>query len=194
MKSHFLTAVALVAAAPLVQAQTTWAVDKTHSSVTFSAVHMLISETEGEFKEFDVTVSSPADDFNGADVTFSANVASISTDNARRDEHLRSDDFFNAAQFPQLTFKGKLVKSGDKYALTGDLTIRDVTKPVSFEVTYLGTVASEKFKFTKAGFKLRGSINRYDFGLKYNAALETGGLVVGEVVEFTCKVEMNKQS
>jgi polyisoprenoid-binding protein YceI len=193
MKSHFFTALALTVAG-LSSAQTKWAADKTHSSVAFSAVHMLISETEGEFKDFDVTVSSPADDFNGAEVNFTAKVASISTDNERRDNHLKSDDFFNAEMFPDLTFKGRLAKSGDKYTLTGDLTIRDITKPVSFDVTYLGTVASEKFKFTKAGFKLRGSINRYDYGLKYNAALETGGLVVGEIVEFTCKVELNKQS
>jgi polyisoprenoid-binding protein YceI len=193
MKSHFFTALALTITG-LASAQTKWAADKTHSSVAFSAVHMLISETEGEFKDFDVTVSSPADDFNGAEVNFTAKVASISTDNERRDNHLKSDDFFNAEMFPNLTFKGRLTKSGDKYTLTGDLTIRDVTKPVSFDVTYLGTVASEKFKFTKAGFKLRGSINRYDYGLKYNAALETGGLVVGEIVEFTCKVELNKQS
>jgi polyisoprenoid-binding protein YceI len=193
MKSHFFTALALTVAG-LSSAQTKWAADKAHSSVAFSAVHMLISETEGEFKDFDVTVSSPADDFNGAEVNFTAKVASISTDNERRDNHLKSDDFFNAEMFPDLTFKGRLAKSGDKYTLTGDLTIRDVTKPVSFDVTYLGTVASEKFKFTKAGFKLRGSINRYDYGLKYNAALETGGLVVGEIVEFTCKVELNKQS
>ncbi len=194
MKRTVLTFAILIAGSALALAQTVWAVDKNHSSVSFSAVHMLISETEGEFKDFAVNVNSSSEDFNGAEVSFVAKVASINTDSERRDTHLKSDDFFNAELYPELTFKGKLEKSGEKYVLKGDLTIRDITKPVSFDVDYLGTVSSEKFKFTKAGFKLRGSVNRYDYGLKYNAALETGGLVVGEVVEFTCKLELNKQS
>lgn len=171
-------------------AQTTWNIDKPHSKIRFSVTHMAVSETEGDFKDFDAKVVSNSDDFNGADVEFTAKVASIDTDNERRDGHLKSDDFFNAEKYPEIKFKGKLVKDGGKYKLKGDLTMRDVTKPVTFDVVYNGTVDTGNGK--KAGFKLNGTLDRQEYGLKFNKTMASGDLVVGDDVEITCKIELNK--
>jgi polyisoprenoid-binding protein YceI len=185
---------ALLLMAGVASAQTTnWGLDRGHSKVGFSATHFVVSETEGEFKDFDVKVASTAADFNGASVEFTAKVASINTDNEKRDGHLKSDDFFNAEKFPEIKFVGKLEKKGNKYVLNGNLTIRDVTKPVSFEVTYGGTTYIEAYKATKAGFKLKGKINRFDYNLKWSAK-NGADYVVGEEVELNVKVELNKQA
>lgn len=184
--SLFLAMVVAVAAS----AQTNWTLDKGHSSVGFSVAHMVVSETTGVFKDFDVKVSSKADDFNGANVEFVAKTASVFTDNENRDGHLKDDDFFNSEKFPEMKFKGILSKQGNKYVLKGDLTIRDVTKAVTFDVTFGGRIKLPKGE--KAGFKLTGKINRQEYGLKFNKALEGGGLIVGDEVEFTCKIEVNK--
>lgn len=171
-------------------AQTNWTLDKGHSSVAFSVAHMVVSETTGNFKDFDVKAVSKSEDFVGAEVEFTAKTASVFTDNEKRDGHLKSDDFFNAEKFPEIKFKGTIVKEGGKYLLKGNLTMRDVTKPVSFDLTYGGKVKA--YGGEKAGFKFTGKVNRQEFGLKFNKALEGGGLVVGDEVEFTCKIELNK--
>ena len=171
-------------------AQTKWTTDVPHSKVGFVVTHMGVAEVEGNFKDFSATVTSPADDFNGADVEFSAKDASIDTDNDNRNNHLKSDDFFNAEKFPEITFKGKLVKEGGKYKLKGKFTMRDVTKDVTFDVTYGGTV--DTGKGVKAGFKVSGKINRLEYGLKWKNALANGNLVVGDSVEIICKIELNK--
>jgi polyisoprenoid-binding protein YceI len=188
-KINLLAIAVLVASAGF--AQTNWALDRAHSKIGFSATHFVVAETEGEFKDFDVKVSSTSDDFNGASVEFTAKVASINTENERRDGHLKSDDFFNAEKFPEIKFKGKIEKQGASYVLKGDLTIRDVTKAVTFPVTYGGTAYVEAYKVTKAGFKLKGKINRFDYNLKWNAK-NGADYVVGDEVEITCKVELNK--
>ena len=172
-------------------AQTTWTVDKVHSKIGFSATHMVVAETEGVFKDFDIKVSNKAADFNGADVEFTAKVASIDTDNEKRDAHLKSDDFFNAEKYPEIKFKGKLVKEGAGYKLKGDLTIRDVTKAVSYDVTYGGTTKVGPGE--KAGFKFTAKLDRFDYGLKWDKTVEAGGLVVGKEIEIIAKVELNKQ-
>jgi polyisoprenoid-binding protein YceI len=187
-KINALVIAMLVAGAAFAQAS--WSADKVHSKVGFNATHLVVSEVEGAFKDYDVKVSSTADDFNGADVEFTAKVGSISTGDEKRDGHLKSDDFFNAEKYPELKFKGKLVKSGGKYILKGDLTIRDVTKPASFDVTYGGTVKA--FGGTRAGFKLSGKVDRFAYNLKWDKALDAGGLVVGKEVEIICKVELVK--
>jgi polyisoprenoid-binding protein YceI len=171
-------------------AQTSWKVDKAHAKVGFNATHLVVTEVEGQFKDFDITVSSKTDDFNGADVTFDAKTASISTDNEKRDGHLKSDDFLNAEKYPDLKFAGQIVKTGDKYVLKGNLTIRDVTKPVTFEVTYGGQVNA--FGGTRAGFKVKGKIDRFDYNLKWDKAIESGGLIVGKEVELFAKIELVK--
>jgi polyisoprenoid-binding protein YceI len=172
-------------------AQTTWTVDKAHSKIGFNVVHMVVAEVEGKFKDFDASVVTTSEDFNGADVEFTAKVASIDTDNERRDNHLRSDDFFNAEKFPEVKFKGKIVKEGSKYYLKGDFTMRDVTKPVKFDVTYGGTIATARG--AKAGFKINGNVNRQEYGLKWNRMLEAGGVTVSDNVEIICKIELDKQ-
>lgn len=170
--------------------QSTWTGDKAHSTIGFNVTHMVVSEVEGAFKEYDIKVTSKSDDFNGAEVEFTAQVASIDTENERRDGHLKSDDFFNAEKFPEIKFKGKLVKEGSKYLLKGDFTMRDVTKSVTFDVTYGGTV--DTGRGIKAGFKVMGKINRMDYNLKWANKLASGEYVVGDEVEILCKLELNK--
>src|SRR5579871_4642435 len=121
-------------------AQTNWPIDKTHSKIGLNVSQMVVAEVEGYFKDYDAKVTTTSDDFAGATIEFTAKTASVFTDQERRDGHLKSDDFFNAEKFPELKFTGTLVKDGGKYVLKGNLTIRDVTKPVSFEVTYGGRV------------------------------------------------------
>ena len=171
-------------------AQSTWNIDQAHSTIGFNVAHMMISEVEGNFKQFEGKVTTSSDDFDGAQVEFTAQVASINTDNDRRDGHLRSDDFFNAEKYPTITFTGNLVKNGSKYLLKGKLTLRDVTKDVAFDVTYNGTINTGKVM--KAGFKLNGTLNRQEYGLKWKNKLESGEYVAGDEVELVCKLELNK--
>ncbi len=169
-------------------AQTKWALDKAHSSVIFAVTHMTVAETTGTFKEYDVNVTSPSDDFNGADVTFLAKSASIDTGNEMRDKDLKGANFFDVEKYPELKFAGKLVKEGGKYQLRGKLTIKDVTKDVAFDVTYRGTLKTDRF--TKAGFKMIAKIDRTEYGLKSEAPIGDG-LVIGKEVEITANIELN---
>ncbi len=191
MKKH-LSSLLAVCFSFVAWSQTNWVIDKNHSDIGFSAVHMVISEVTGEFKEFDATVSNAPDDFNGAEVEFSAKVASISTDNERRDNHLKSDDFFNAEEFPEVKFSGKISKEGDKHYLVGTFTMRDVTKDIKFDVKHNGTIPARNGR--KAGFKIIGVINRFDYGVKFNRAMESGGLVVSNEITITCNVELNEKT
>lgn len=188
--------IALFLAVPfLLNAQDTrWAFDKAHSEVKFIVSHMVIADVTGRFNDFDGTIITKGDNFENAKIDFTVRVKSINTDNEKRDEHLRSDDFFNAEKFPTMTFKSKsMKKSGkNKYKLVGDLTIRDVTKQVTLDVEYRGMV-NDPWGNTKAGFRIKGKINRFDFGLKWNNLLEGGGLIVGKDVEILCNIELNKQ-
>jgi polyisoprenoid-binding protein YceI len=176
------------------QAPGAWVLDKTHSNVRFSVSHLVVSDVDGSFKSFDGSMTSAKPDFSDAAITFSADVNSISTDNDNRDKHLKSDDFFNAEKFPKITFVSKSFKSSgnNKYTLTGDLTIRDVTKSVSFDVSYGGTITSAAMGGTHIGFKAKATINRFDYNLKWNAATEAGGMVVGKDVDITLNIDMKK--
>jgi polyisoprenoid-binding protein YceI len=189
-KLNTLVVAMLVAGAAM--AQTNWSIDKVHSKIGFNAKHLVVSEVEGNFKDYDAKVTSTADDFAGSTIEFTAKTASVFTDNEKRDGHLKSDDFFNAEKFPELKFSGNLVKENGKYVLKGNLTIRDVTKPVTLDVTYGGRVKA--FGGERAGFKISGKILRKDYGLKFNAALEGGGLVVSDEIEINVKVELTKQA
>ncbi|UII24526.1 YceI family protein [Fulvivirga maritima] len=193
MKKVLFSLFALVIAATAVSAQTKWDLDKAHTKIGFSVSHMTISEVEGSFQEFDGGVTSSSDDFDGAEITFTAKTASIDTDVEQRNEHLKSEDFFNVAKYPELTFKGKLKKSGKKYKLTGDFTLLGVTKTVTFDVKYNGTVV-DPYGNTKAGFQITGTIDRTEYGMKWNATLDAGGLLVGEEVEITSNVELQKKA
>ena len=191
MKKLFTVTAALLFAGFAV-AQTNWAVDKSHSKVGFVVTHMVVAEVEGNFKDFDASIVSPSDDFNGADIEFTAKAASIYTENERRDNHLRSDDFFNAEKYPDVKFKGKLVKEDGKYLLKGDFTMRDVTKPVAFDVKYGGSI--DTGRGMKAGFRITGVVNRLDYGLKWSNALSTGELAVADEVTINCRIELDKKS
>ena len=173
-------------------AQTKWTLDKSHSNVKFAVTHMVVSEVEGNFKMFDGTVEHTKPDFTDAKINFTVDVASVNTDNERRDGHLKSDDFFNAEKFPKMTFVSSGVKSlgNNKYEIAGNLTIRDVTKPVVFATTYGGTIATKNG--AKAGFKAKTTINRFDYNLKWDAATESGGLVVSKDIDITINVELNQ--
>jgi polyisoprenoid-binding protein YceI len=174
-------------------AQTKWTVDNVHSSVKFTVTHLVISEVEGNFKVFSGTIVSKNTDFIDAAVDFSVDVKSINTDNEMRDNHLKSPDFFNAEKFPQMTFKSTSFKkvSGNKYDLTGDLTMHGITKQVKFDVTYGGSV-KDPYGNVKAGFKALGTINRFDYDLKWNALTEAGGAVVSQEVAIGLRLEFSE--
>jgi polyisoprenoid-binding protein YceI len=181
---------ALLFVAGMATAQTTWNLDKSHTNIQFNVTHMVVSEVNGAFTDFDATIVSKSDDFNGAEVTFTAKTASVNTGNENRDKHLKSDDFFNAEQFPEIKFKGTIVKTGGKYQLKGDFTMRDVTKPVVFDISYGGQI--DTGRGVKAGFKFTGKVNRLEYGLKWSNKLASGELAVADEVEVVVKVELNK--
>ncbi|MBR9999961.1 MAG: polyisoprenoid-binding protein, partial [Cyclobacteriaceae bacterium] len=158
MKTKILT-IAFVLAFTWGMAQETWVMDKDHTEIQFNVTHLVISEVSGNFKEFDGKVLTNQEDFAGADIEFTANVASIDTDNERRDNHLKSEDFFAAEIYPHVKFAGKLFKNGENYRMQGDLTMRDVTSPVEFDVKYNGTV-TDPWGNKKAGFKITGTVDR----------------------------------
>jgi polyisoprenoid-binding protein YceI len=176
-----------------VNAQSNWKIDNSHSNVRFNVSHLVISEVEGNFKKFNGSINNAPADFNGAKVNFTVDVNSINTDNEGRDKHLKADDFFNAEQYPNMIFEGTNFKklSGNKYALYGNLTIRNVTKPVKFEVTYGGTV-KDPYGNIKAGFKATSKINRFDYGLKWNTLTEAGGAAVGKEISIALNLEFAK--
>lgn len=187
-----ITSFLLLFVAGATYAQATWTLDQAHTKIGFTVTHMAVSEVEGNFKEFEGTIASKSDDFNGAEITFSAKTASIDTDNERRDNHLRSGDFFDAEKYPDISFKGTLSKNGAKYVLKGDFTMHGVTKPVQFDVTYGGTVDTGRGK--KAGFKVSGEIDRKDYGLTWSNKTPGGELVVSDKVEIVCKIEADKKA
>ena len=173
-------------------AQSDWKLDKAHSSITFTVRHMVISEVAGSFKDFSITLKSAKDDFSDAEVQSTIKVGSISTDNAMRDNHLKSDDFFNAEKFPEINFKSTSFEklSDNKYKITGDLTIRDVIKNVTFDAVLNGTLKTDRGVLS--AWKATTTINRFDYNLKWSKTLETGGLMVGQDVTITMNLELNK--
>lgn len=184
----------LLLTAGLTFAQTKWSFDKAHSEIGFSVTHLIISEVDGNFQNFDGSIVSNGDSFEDAKVEFTAETKSIFTANEQRDNHLRSDDFFNSSKYPEMIFVSKSFKKADdnNYKLVGNLTIRDVTKEVTLDVRYNGTVV-DPWGNTKAGFKVTGEINRFDYGLKWNALMEAGGAVVGKTVELEIDVQLKKE-
>lgn len=193
MKKMQMLAAALMLMVSYSFGQTEWKVDQSHSNINFNVTHLVISSVSGYFKNFDINVKSKDDSFKDAYIEFTADVKSINTGNDKRDEHLKSDDFFNADKFPKITFKSKSFKkvSGNKYKLTGDFTMRDVTKQVTLDVVFNGVV-KDPWGNTKAGFKITGAVNRFDYNLKWNTMMEAGGAVVGKTVDITCNVELTK--
>ncbi len=199
MKKLFTTAASSLLMMSATMAQVNWKVDASHSKLGFSVVHMMVSETEGKFKVYEGTASSKTEmDFTDAAINFSADVNSINTEDEKRDGHLKSADFFDAEKFPKITFKSTSMKPNAKlgktaYILTGDLTMHGVTKKVTFTAIGASKVVKDPYGNLKNGFKVIGSINRKDFGLGWNAALESGGVAVSEEVKVDLNIELNKE-
>ena len=175
--------------------KTKWNLDPTHSEIGFKVKHMMITNVSGSFEKFDAKVETEDDDFTTADVEFIAEVGSITTHNTDRDNHLKSDDFFAAEKFPELKFKSTKIekKDDEEYVLHGALTIRDVTKSLKFDVEF-GGIGKDPWGNEKAGFTVTGKIRRTDFNLNWNAALETGGVLVSEEVKILAEVQFVKQA
>lgn len=170
--------------------KTKWNIDNTHSEVGFKVKHMMISTVKGHFDDYQAAVEASDDSFSDASFSFSAKIDSINTKNSDRDNHLKSDDFFNASEYPEMTF---VSKSFDGETLVGDLTIRDVTKEVSLEVDFNG-VAVDPYGQTKAGFEITGKINRKDFNLSWSAVTEAGSIVVSDTVSLVIDAQFVKQA
>lgn len=174
---------------------TTWNLDAAHSEIGFKVKHLMITNVSGTFGKFNVQATSEGTDFTKGQIHFTADINSINTNQEQRDGHLKSGDFFDAEKYPQLKFEStRLEKKDDEnYTLHGNLTIKDVTKPVSFAVEH-GGITKDLYGQEKSGFSLNGKINRNDFGLTWNAALETGGVVVSEEVKFNAEIQLVKQA
>lgn len=169
--------------------KTQWKIDPTHSEVQFKVKHLVISTVTGTFKSFEGQLETEQEDFDNAEVSFSLDVNSIDTNVKDRDNHLKSDDFFSVENYPNITFEGQLKKNGSDYKLVGPLTIKDVSREVALDVEYGGTM-DDGYGNTKAGFEIKGKINRKDFGLTWNMVTEAGGVVVGDDVKLDLNIQL----
>jgi polyisoprenoid-binding protein YceI len=177
------------------QTATKWAIDPMHSEVQFKVKHLVISTVTGFFKSFEGSLETENEDFSDAKIDFSIDIASLDTNQTMRDDHLKSAEFFDAEKYPHITFKStSFTKTGDdEYKLVGDLTIRDVTKPVTLDVEFGGS-AADFYGNTKAGFEITGKINRKEFGLTWDGVTEAGAIVVGEDIKLTINAQLAKQA
>jgi len=173
---------------------TKWVLDPMHSEVQFKVKHLVISTVTGSFKTFEGSLTTENEDFSNAEVEFSLDVNSIDTNQEQRDGHLKSAEFFDADTFPKISFKStSFTNDGDDYKLNGDLTIKDVTKPVTLDVEH-GGVAGDFYGNTKAGFEVTGKINRKDFGLVWDGVTEAGSVVLGSDIKLIINVQFAKQA
>jgi len=172
-----------------------WTIDTAHSEVTFKVRHLVISNVSGKFTSFEGTVDAGKDDFSDAVISFTADIESITTGNEQRDGHLKSPDFFDAANHPKLSFASTAVSKvkGSDYIVKGNLTIKGVSKPVELEVEF-GGVQKDFYGRTIAGFEINGKINRQDYGLTWSAVTETGGIVVADDVKLHINTELVKEA
>lgn len=168
---------------------TTWNLDPTHSEITFKVKHLMISNVKGAFNNFNATVETDDENFSNAKVTAKIETESIDTNNADRDAHLRGEEFFNAENYPSITFETDSLNND----ITGNLTMNGVTKPVKLNVDF-GGIMKDPYGNTKAGFSFEGKINRSDFGLNWNAALEAGGVMVSDEVRIAGELQFVKQA
>jgi len=174
---------------------TKWAIDPMHSEVQFKVKHLVISTVSGFFKSFEGTMESENEDFTGADISFTLDIDSIDTNQAQRDGHLKSAEFFDAEKYPKISFKStSFEKTGDdEYELVGDLTIKDVTKSVTLAAEYGGST-NDFYGNTKAGFEVTGKINRKDFGLTWDGVTEAGSVVLGSDIKILINIQFAKQA
>ena len=169
-------------------ATTKWSIDPTHTDIQFKVKHLMITTVTGNFGEFSGDATTEGDDFKGASVNFTAQIASITTNNEQRDAHLKSADFFDVEKNPTLTFVGKELKDSK---LTGDITMHGITKTITLDAEFLG-IAKDPWGNIKAGFELEGKIKRSDFGLTWNAPTEAGGVLVSDDVRLLANVQLVK--
>lgn len=191
-KRYIIPLIISIVMSGFLQAQeTTWSIDKDHSKVQFKATYMGITEVTGQFTEYIATVVPEGENFENADIEVTIQATSIDTDNDRRDEHLRSEDFIYAEEYPEIKFKSTSFTNtgGDNYKLTGDLTIRGITRSEEFDVVYNGMIEQEDM--SRAAFRLTGSIDRYDYDVDWNRSF-TKGLVVSKEIEIVCDVLLVK--
>ncbi|MGB2991413.1 MAG: YceI family protein [Paenisporosarcina sp.] len=168
-----------------------WNVDAAHSSIGFSVKHMMVSKVRGSFGDFGAEVEANETDLTAANIAFTIKVASINTGNEDRDNHLRSADFFDVEQYPEIKFvANNITKKDDDYEIAGDITIKDVTKPIVFEAEY-GGKGTNPWGQEVVAFSAETKLNREDFGLTWNQALETGGVLVGKDIKITIDLEAN---
>ena len=172
-----------------------WAIDQSHTHIGFSVKHMMVSKVKGQFEAYTANVeATDLADLTTASIQFEIDTASINTRNVDRDNHLKSADFFDAEQFPKIQFVSKSIsKSGDDYKITGDLTIKDVTKEVIFDTEFNGK-GTNPWGQEVYGFEAETKINREEFGLTWNAALETGGVLVGKDIKISVELELNPEA
>ncbi|MDX2129406.1 MAG: YceI family protein [Chloroherpetonaceae bacterium] len=191
----FLSLAFFVAFASNVSAQDKWIIDASHSTIGFSVTHLMISEATGKFTKFEGSLTGKKEDFSDATVELTIDAASVNTEDPKRDGHLKGADFFDVEKFPKITFKSKEMKlvSGKNYKLTGDLTMHGVTKTVTLDVEFKGSVKNP-WGMMVAAFKLTGKINRQEFGVKWSKALDNGGTVVGDEVIISGTIELTKKA
>ncbi|GAE37238.1 YceI family protein [Halalkalibacter akibai] len=170
---------------------TTFKLDKVHSGVGFQVKHMMVSKTKGEFKEFDVQIEGDLENLEALKIDLTVDVASIDTNNDDRDGHLRSGDFFDTESYPTIKIASQSIKkiSDEEYELTALVTIKDVTNAETFKVEYNGLSKSPMDGSMVTGFDVEGKINRESYGLTWNAALETGGVLIGKDVKLSANFE-----
>lgn len=173
---------------------TIWNIDPAHSELQFKVKHMMITNVTGTFGVISGSLNAPGDSFDNAAIQFEASAESVDTKNADRDKHLRSADFFDVENHPVITFSSTSFQKADdeEYNLKGALTIRGITKPIELEVTFEGE-GKDPWGNIKAGFQIKGKINRKDFGLEWNTALEAGGVLVGDDVRISGDIQLVKQ-
>lgn len=172
----------------------TWKIDSAHSEIGFKVKHLMISTVKGFFGEFEGTLEASDNTFSDVKISFSANTSSVNTKNTGRDEHLKSAEFFNSAEFPLITFTSTSVEAaGEKLKVTGDFTMKGTTQSINLDATVHGIGTGIDGKEV-AVFEVTGSINRKDFGLNWNAALETGGVAVSDEVMFDIHIEASELS
>ncbi len=173
---------------------TVWILDPSHSSIGFAIDHLVITETKGEFEKYSVNIVSDKPDFTDATFDVTIEVGSINTKNADRDKHLKSSDFFDVEKYNNITFKGRSFKKvkDNQYKITGDLTMHGATKSVTLDAKF-GGIIKDPWGGTRAGVVVSGEIDRYEFGLKYNSVLESGGLAIGQKVKIACSLELIKK-
>lgn len=172
----------------------TWTIDTAHSEIGFKIKHLVISTVSGKFTSFEGKLEGDPEDFTQSQISFTADIDSINTGNEQRDGHLKSGDFFDAAKHPKLSFSSTAIvnKNGSDYKVTGDLTIRGTTKPITLNVDF-GGIQNNMYGQTVAGFEITGKINRQEYGLTWSAVTEAGGIVVSDDVKLAIDAELVKQ-